>query len=277
MDGGLTIRYLFLYSLKDPAGVNMANYLMSRLRFDEGHDFNGLYIRKCGEYGLAAVDQDIIYTDYIDSKIPYNIDTIIFLSRHSSIKEYPTLSVHVTGNPLEDASYGGKPYSLAKSNPSLMKSILKWMSILRDERGLKYDVRMEVTHHGPTEVKSKVVFVEVGSTIKQWNDLEATNTVVDSVLNALKNIRGYKPAVGFGGPHYAPLFTKIMLEEEYAIGHIFSKYVLNHDIKPDIILKAFKLSDDSKTAVLDWKSIKGGVRQWLRSFLSEYGFEVIKR
>jgi len=277
MGGGLNIKYLFLYSLKDPAGINMAKYLMSKLKFHEERDFNGLYIRESGEYGLAAVDKDIIYTDYIDSNIPYNIDTIIFLSRHSSVKEYPTLSVHVTGNPLNEASYGGKPYSLAKSNPSLMKSILKWMRILRDERGLKYDVRMEVTHHGPTEVKSKVVFVEVGSTVKQWNDLEATDTVVESVLNALKDLRKYRPAVGFGGPHYAPLFTKIMLEEEYAIGHIFSKYVLNHDIKPDIILKGFELSDNSRTAILDWKSIKGSIRQWLRNFLVDHGFEVIKR
>jgi D-aminoacyl-tRNA deacylase len=120
--------------------------------------------------------------------------------------------------------------------------------------------------------------VEVGSTPKQWNDLSATNTVVDAVLNAIRNDNAdFVSAVGFGGPHYAPLFTKMDIEEEYAIGHVFSKYVLSSRIKWDLILESFTLSDDAKIAILDWKSIKGSVRQYLREFLYDHGFEVIKR
>ena len=269
------VRYLFLYSLKDPAGINMAKYLLQKLPFKPSK-YPGILVYN--KLALTSTHKDIIYTDYIEDSMPIRPDTIIFLSRHSSEKEYPTLSTHVTGNPTDEAKYGGKPYSLAKSNPSLMKRIIKEMIRLRDERGLKYDVRMEVTHHGPTEISAKVVFVEVGSTPRQWNDLSATNTVVDAVLNAIGNdYKNFTTAVGFGGPHYAPLFTKIDLEEEYAVGHIFSKYVLSSGVKWDLILKSFTLSDDARIAILDWKSIKGSVRQYLREFLYKHGFEVIKR
>lgn len=269
------IKYLFLYSLQDPAGINMARYLESIIPFKESEYSPDIKIYR--EYALTFTEKDIIYTDYIDNQLPFEPDTIIFLSRHSSVKEYPTLSAHVTGNPTRKADYGGKPYSLARSNPKLMKNVLLEMKRLKEERGLNYDVRLEVTHHGPTEIRSKVIFVEVGSTPKQWNDLEATNTVVDAVLNALKNNDVYHNVVGFGGPHYAPLFTKIDLEEEYAVGHIFSKYVLGDEINWEVILKAFEYSDNSSTAILDWKSIKGVVRQKLKEYLREHGIEVIKR
>lgn len=269
-----TIKYLFLYSLKDPAGVNMARYLEDTIPFQESDYPN---IKIYGDYALTYTENDIVYTDYIDSNLPFKPDTIIFLSRHSSVKEYPTLTAHVTGNPTDKADYGGKPYSLARSNPRLMKNIIIELKKLRDERELDYDVRMEVTHHGPTDIYSKVVFVEVGSTLRQWNDQKAVNTVVDAVLNVLKKKSDYPTCVGFGGPHYAPLFTKIDLDEEYAVGHIFSKYVLSSNIKWDVILKAFEYSDSARIAVLEWKGIKGGVRQQLKDFLMDRGFEVVKR
>jgi len=270
------IKYLFIYSKVDPAGRNMAKYLIEKLPFKPNEDIGLLTYN---EFALTYTENDIVYTDYIDENINISPDTIIFLSRHSSLKEYPTLSVHVTGNITGEAELGGKPYSLARSNPTLMKKILKYMKILRDERKLDYDVRMEVTHHGPTEIKSKVIFAEVGSTEKQWNDYDAISTVVDAILYALSdNVNNYITAVGFGGPHYAPLFTKLMLEENYAVGHIFSKYVLSKEIiRKEIVSKAFEYSDNAKVAILDWKSIKGSVRRFLYSLLLDLDIDVIKR
>lgn len=269
----LKTNFLFVASFKDPAGMLMAEYLRSLYYFEEISE--NLY--KCSEedWILTYVTEDIIYVDGIEQKIGVSPKTIIFLSRHSSRSELPTLSTHVTGNPTEEAMFGGYPYSLAPSHPIFMKSVLYYMHVFAKERNLRYQVSLEVTHHGPTKILSPSFFVEVGSTINQWKDKEAIRTVVDAVLTAIKNPLEGIPTVGFGGPHYAPTFTRYSLEKKYAFGHIFSKYVLNNT--PDkVILDAFRKTGSSRTAVIDWKGISGSLRSTLYEKLVDWGFRVIK-
>ena len=54
-----------------------------------------------------------------------------------------------------------------------MKSILMEMKRLAEQKGLKYDVTLEVTHHGPTELSVPSLYAEIGSTEIQWKDPEA--------------------------------------------------------------------------------------------------------
>ena len=270
----LKTSFLFISSLKDPAGVLMAEYIRELYSFEELH--NNLF--KCLEedWVLAYIEDDIIYSDNIENKLNIQPETIIFLSRHSSKSEFPTLSTHVTGNPTKDALYGGKAYSLAPSHPILMKSVLYYMYTFVKERNLKYNVTLEVTHHGPTEIFTPSFFVEVGSTIRQWKDKKAIETVVDAVVSAIKNPLKGIPTVGFGGPHYAPIFTRYSLEDKYAFGHILSKYVLN-DTPDNVILDAFKKTENSKTAVFNWKGVYSSIRRnSLYKKLIDWGIDVIR-
>lgn len=269
----LAADFLFIASFMDPAGMLMAEYLSNLYDFEEIN--KNIYVCSKNNWILTYVEKDIIYVDGIERELDITPKTIIFLSRHSSKSEFPTLSTHVTGNPTKEATYGGYPYSLAPSNPILMKSVLYYMNLLVENRYLKYHVTLEVTHHGPTEIFSPSLFVEVGSTINQWKDKKATNTVVDALLTAIKKPLKGVPAVGFGGPHYAPTFTKYSLEKKYAFGHILSKYVIS-DTTDKVIRDAFKKTDDAKIAVINWKGMPGKIRKKLHENLIQKGIEVIK-
>ena len=37
---------------------------------------------------------------------------------------------------------------------------------------LDYEITIEATHHGPTSLKKPLLFIEIGSTEKQWADTQ---------------------------------------------------------------------------------------------------------
>jgi D-aminoacyl-tRNA deacylase len=232
---------------------------------------------RCKDMLLIEVDEDIIYTDYVEDEIGVNPGSIIFLSRHSSASHIRTLSVHVSGNPIDSNEYGGKKYSLAPSDPILMKNVLCNLYEYSESRGLseEYKVTLEVTHHGPTEIKAPSFFVEVGSTIEEWRDNRAIKVIIDSLLDAVKKPKRGVPAVGFGGPHYAPTFTRYVLREDYAVGHIFSKYVVDK-LPSDIVRTGFQKTSNADVALFDWKGIRGGVRQQLKDLVEGWGYSILR-
>ena len=268
--------YLFVYSLADVAGSLMARVLKEYVSFSRINE--NYWLTDDGKLGLLAVNREIIYTDGLEKEHGLKPRTIIFISRHSSTKKIKTLSVHVSGNPTSTADLGGLPRRLAPSHPLLMKSILSNLYTLAQRRGLEkeYQVTLEVTHHGPSEIACPSCFVEIGSTIDEWRDKRAANAVIEAVLDAISHpLQGY-PAIGIGGPHYAPTFTRKVLESEYAIGHIFSKYVL-HEVDKDLICDALSKTMNAKVVLLDWKGMKGHDRQRIKAYVEEVGdVEVIK-
>jgi D-aminoacyl-tRNA deacylase len=264
---------LFVYSNQDVAGISMAKYLIDLLNMEklDAKTF------KYKDYLLIQVDQDIIFTDGIEESLDINPNLIIFLSRHSSTAHIKTLSVHVTGNPLEYKEYGGEKYELAPTDPILMRTTLLNIYDYADRINLtkEYTVTMEVTHHGPTKIYAPSFFVEVGSTVEEWKDRRASKVVVDAVLEAIKNPIGGIPSVGLGGPHYAPTFTRYVIDKDYAVGHILSKYVLDK-INEEVLRQSFKKTLNADTALFDWKGIKGGTRRKLRELIEDWGYRVIR-
>jgi D-aminoacyl-tRNA deacylase len=141
-------------------------------------------------------------------------DLILFLSRHSSINPAPVLTVHVTGN-TGPAELGGMPSSLAQAAPSWMQAVLIGLAS-RAPAG--YRASYEVTHHGPTELATPSLFVEIGSTEQEWTDPLAGDAVARSIL-AAEPCSGIT-LVGIGGTHYARRETEIALGSRAAFGHI---------------------------------------------------------
>jgi len=86
-----------------------------------------------------------------------------------------------------------------------------------------------------------------------------------------------KLAVGFGGGHYSPKHTQLCLQEDYAVGHIFSKYVFD-EVKQDVVAEAFrKTRGRCETAIVDWKGMRGSQRDTLLTMLRRVGVEDIIR
>jgi D-aminoacyl-tRNA deacylase len=133
-----------------------------------------------------------------------------------------------------------------------------------------YDVSLEVTHHGPSSIGKPLVFIEIGSGEAQWNDKRAGKVVADAIRAIYENRNEFENYIGFGGIHYAPSFTNLLLENEnVAIGHIAPKYASDF-LDKEIIEQALKKGFAEK-ALFDWKGLKSEPRQKVISALDELG------
>ena len=177
-------------------------------------------------------------------------DLLVFASRHSG-DTGPLLTGHFTGN-FGPAEFGGEDRAVAAACPNALARLLEAF----DEHAPEgYDVGMECTHHGPTDVGCPSLFAELGSGDDQWDDPAGAEAVARSILE-LRDVdphRG-KQVVGFGGNHYAPRFERIVRETPWAVGHIAADWALEDLGHPtarrDVLEAAFEASE-SEIAVLD--------------------------
>ncbi len=186
-------------------------------------------------------------------------DLIIMPSTHKSEAGVNTLTCHTTGN-WSSAEMGGQARTLSIAPALYLKEALLELKKQQQTKNLKYEVSLEVTHHGPTP-NLPVIFVEVGSSEKQWNDLTACEAVADTIYHLLtKEPEKVPVAVGFGGPHYAPAFTRKVLEGEIAFGHICPKYQADN-LDEKMILQAFERTTPKPDfAAIEWKGLIKGQR-----------------
>ncbi|OQX21247.1 MAG: hypothetical protein BWK75_03505 [Candidatus Altiarchaeales archaeon A3] len=237
---------IVLYSHQDIAGENIAKFL------------------KVDNIEIFGIDEKVINLNDLPSEI-YNmagakIDLIIVASRHKSESKMPTLCVHSPGN-FNDAKLGGNEKSLSIA-PALYirKAILEFKKEKEKNLNLvNYDVTLEVTHHGPT-LNLPVMFVEVGSSEEQWNNLnacEVAGNVIKDLYGTNLNKKNTTIAIGIGGNHYAGKFTKILLNEEIAFGHIMPKYNFNGEMIEQMISKTIPKPE---IALIDWNGLNSEQR-----------------
>jgi D-aminoacyl-tRNA deacylase len=249
---------LFIASTKDTAGMNIAKQLIDRYSFEklsETFHNNPVYSKKFQnkETKLLFVNSEIVDTQFLDCL--FTPQLAIFLSRHSSAKGIPTLSVHTPGN-LSEAKFGGKSRNVSISPAGAMKNALLEMAKLVKERKLDYEVSYECTHHGPS-LDAPAMFVELGSSPKQWKDTKAAEAVADAAVAAVCDCSGCSVALGIGGPHYNKKFTKLALSTQWAFGHMIPKYALG-EVDAEIIKQCVERTlEPLDSVVLDWKGIKG--------------------
>ncbi|NCT00447.1 MAG: hypothetical protein GW770_00710 [Candidatus Altiarchaeum hamiconexum] len=242
---------IVLYSHQDIAGENISKFL------DKGINI------------IFGIDEKVINLNDLPAKI-YDIvndkiDLIIVASRHKSESKKQTLCVHSPGN-FSDAKLGGdeKCLSIAPAL-SIREALIEFKKQREQRQNLsKYDVTLEVTHHGPT-LNFPIVFVEVGSCEDSWNDLNACEAAgkvikrmcdIDINLNK-KNKKNIKVAIGIGGNHYAGKFTKILLNKDIAFGHIMPKYNFNEEMIEEMISKTIPKPE---ITLIDWNGLNGEQR-----------------
>jgi D-aminoacyl-tRNA deacylase len=161
------------------------------------------------------------------------VDLLVFASKHAG-ETGRLLTAHHTGN-FGPADHGGEPNTLAQACPNAHDRVL---DALAEHAPESYDVGMECTHHGPTDVGAPSMFVEVGSAREQWED----PTAARAVARAIFDLRGVPPdrepedgdgadrhrrhLVGVGGGHYTPRFERVVRETDWAVGHVVADWGL---------------------------------------------------
>ena len=137
---------LFIASTKDPAGMNIASQLIEKYCFEklpETFYKNPIYLKSFQKIKikLLFINAEIVDTQFLDAL--FHPRLFVFLSRHSSAKGIPTLSIHTPGN-LSEAKFGGKPEKVSIAPAFAMKSALLEMSKLTNQRELDFEVSYEV-------------------------------------------------------------------------------------------------------------------------------------
>jgi D-aminoacyl-tRNA deacylase len=232
------MKFLVVGSKSDPASRNILMTLM---------DYH--------EVDYYAIESDMLKTENLDKSKLNKYDLVIFASKHSSKKHQKTLSIHSPGN-FREVWGGGRAGELSLSSAQFNKFLFEKLNHHAKEMELKYDVTLEVTHHGPL-IDVPSVFIEIGSTMDEWRDRRAAFCITQTILDAVRNFKKnpYREiAVGIGGPHYCPSFNKIQLKSNVALSHIIPKYV--KPITEQMILETInKTAEEVDFVILDWKGL----------------------
>lgn len=208
---------------------------------------------------LARARQNICYLEQLDD---LKADQIIVASSHKSEAGTPSFTIHPPGN-FGRNELGGNERQLSYTNSQVMRNI--YLQMLKNERK-DYMVCLEQTHHGPTQFKTPMCYVELGSSEKQWADAEAADFLVDCILKGLKTNEKAESVIGVGGNHYASLFSK--LEADYAFGHMCPKYSLDYLDEAMVKQMVEKTSPKPKKVIFDEKGIRQ--KSALKELFSSY-------
>jgi len=264
---------LIAASIKDNASLNIKKQILDHYYFEEtaeNFQANTIYTTEVNSktVKLITLSDESTYAQDLADFFP-NSELIVFISKHSSVRGTPTLSVHTPGN-LGEAKIGGISRKISISPANAMRDALKAMMHFKEEMQLDYEVSYECTHHGPS-LNVPTIFSELGSSPKQWNDLEAAEAVAHATMEAVYKFSSFpaKAVLGLGGLHYNNKFTRIALENKIAFGHMIPKYAVP-DLDVEILKQCLeKTLEQVEFAMLDWKGIKSKHKQRLVETLNE--------
>jgi len=266
---------LVVASTKDVASMNIAQKLISLYGFEKteaSFQQNSVYSKESRgiEVKLVFINEETVWAQYITDH--FSPQLLVFVSRHSGVAGIPTLSVHTPGN-LGDAELGGLPKRVSICPASAMKDALLELARIREENNLRYQVSYECTHHGPS-LDMPAMFVELGSSLEQWKDLKAAETVAHAVMAAISKQSRYPTVLGVGGPHYSERFTKIALTTSKAFAHIIAKYAVPTVDAETVKQCVQRTVEKVESAVFDWKSMRAKDREKLITALEELNVPV---
>jgi D-aminoacyl-tRNA deacylase len=253
-----------VFAADNIASMNLFDRFLERGFKETDRAFQGAPIFEKDDLILARCKQHICYLEQLDD---LNAEQIIVASSHKSEAGTPSFTIHHTGN-FGPNELGGNERQLSFANAPLMKSI--YMKMLENPFP-DYVVCLEQTHHGPTEFRTPLCFVELGSSEKQWRDEKAAAFLADCILNGLKITEQAEAVIGVGGNHYASLFSE--LEKELAFGHMCPKYALDYLDEAMAREMIEKTIPTPSKVIFDEKGVKQKTR--LKELFKDY--EVILR
>lgn len=266
---------LIVASNKDVASLNIAVQALKHhvfVKTPENFQANPIYetILNGRKIRLVTLNEESIFAQSLGSLFA-NLELIVFISRHSSESGTPTLSVHTPGN-VGKSQHGGVARKVSLSPANTMRDALQALMRLKTEMKLEYQVTYEATHHGPS-LDLPAMFVELGSSPKQWNDMVAAKAVACASIEAVTKFGNYqaKAVLGLGGTHYNSKFTKIALEDEVAFGHMIPKHAIRELDVVTLRQCLERTLEKVDRAILDWKGIKSEDKLHLVGMLDKIG------
>jgi D-aminoacyl-tRNA deacylase len=255
----LLIAYQF-----DPAGSNMASYMMQDMR-KQGDIYRGK------NFDLVVISTPAISADWIEEK--YQYDSYVFLSKHASESGTLALTCHSTGN-FSEAQFGGFPRQIAIPHPHLQKSYMKHLWTKRNNFP-KFEITIEATHHGPTALNKPTLFIEIGTTQKEWNDKKLCENVAKIIIEEIcKEPEKHKVAICFGGTHYPKKFNKELIEGDFALGTVVPKHALDN-LDGLLFSHILDRNKEAKYALVDWRGL-GKNKQKVVNLIQTTDLEMIK-
>ena len=284
--------FLIITSTEDKASMNIREHFLKsdQFKFNKAslkwHE-NDLYQLESMEGSqsskvyLGLTDERLIFLDDLKLK-DIEVDFIIFASRHVSKTSRPSLLIHATGNWNDDADFGGVPNDLSKTSALLLK--VGYESLIEKVKSAQlngFPIDMEVTHHGPTVLDKPLVFMELGSSIKEWNNLVASKVVTESIINTIYKYeridhQSNRIGLGFGGTHYTPNFSRVLLKNEIAFSFICPKYFIMDLDESKISLMMKNTVEKVDCFVIDWKGINSEGKQHLIPMLEKFNIPILK-
>ena len=275
---------LIISSNIDPASINIKNSLIKKSLWEEIGLFcnNPVYKNKKNNFIIITINDKKITHNNIDAEFNKEFKIkpklAIFISRHTSKTEKPTLSVHPIGN-YNEALFGGKKKELVKSSPKIMTELLRNLKKNSDNNNLYHNVCFEATHHGPS-ISIPTLFIEIGSTLYEWTKTEAADVLANSILdlyedeNNIEKLKEYPVLIGLGGGHYAPRFTDVALERKVSFGHMIPSYHINAgNIDEDIIDKSIENTPEIYGLYIHRKSLKKSQVKYFKQVFEDKGIK----
>ncbi|MCS7374648.1 MAG: hypothetical protein NDF56_06695 [archaeon GB-1845-036] len=228
---------------------------------------------------MVEIFEDSIHAENLEDK--FKAELFIFATRHSAKSGIPALLTHTPGNWTENTEMGGKSRRICVAPAGSIRTALRGMKRRAEEYGLEeFKVGLEVTHHGPYVKETPTMFIELGSNEKYWRDRRGGRVIAETVMEVaekrLEKKEKYIVAAGFGGPHYAPRFTKKVLETDLAVGHIIPEYVFDKITCREVEMALKRSEEKVDLAVLEWKGLKKRHRDMLLKYLEDKGWRWIR-
>ena len=244
--------YAIISSNKDNASKNIKQALIESYRFTESEEiFEQQNVFKKDNLKIYTTNNELVYLENVDKYI--DADYFVFASKHQSKSKIPSLTVHSIGN-WGIAELGGKDSTLVSSSALLQRDL--FLNLNKFSQSFNYEVVNEATHHGPF-LKKPSIFIEIGSSDKEWNDKNIAFIVAKVIIETLKSDRNKASiAVGIGGLHTCSNFNRIILKNNVAIAHFCAKHSLN-SLNKEMIKEALnKTIERVDFLLLDWKGLK---------------------
>ena len=236
---------------------------------------------------LGLTNSPLIHLNNLKlDKAGINPDLLLFASRHRSETERPAFLTHVTGNWSESADFGGNPRQLSQASAFLLKAgfscLKQQLSFEHFSQFSEFALDMEVTHHGPTTLEKPSIFMELGSSEKEWNIEKAGELMARALIETcftyldLKTNEYTQIGVGFGGTHYAPRFKKLINEKNVAISFICPKYYIKELDEKIIEQMLNNTLEKVDCFIIDWKGTNSADKQHLIPLLEKFKVQVKK-
>jgi D-aminoacyl-tRNA deacylase len=208
-------------------------------------------------------------------------DLLIFLSKHASVSGKPSFCVHTQGN-FGEAKLGGSIATLGVCPVVFKNTYYQHIYGANLRLNLGFDVVHEATHHGP-DCNVPSVFVEIGSTQLEWENIALAHVVRDALYSTLceysgettfQNSQSNKsthteilPAIfGIGGSHTCTNFNRLSFEKKALLGHVCANYNI-FDLTPELITQTVDKATLPCEIIVDWKSLDSAQRTHVSSVL----------